>query len=218
MKIKTKLSFEIILLVSLIGMVSMMAILNTKQVQDAFLDLSTETMPILDTLKDMKLATSLITSTTMKIMLIEDEIQNSNGKWVKDLEEQIEFELFEMENAKALFTEAYTRHSIVMDNIPDSKQYGDTIVDGWNDFISTSNKMVTLKNRGASTSEIIQLKDEFELQEEHVLSSSYLLDYNIKPRDILDLISKKEIISFCTAREIKTRGDEILNILDWLDL
>ena len=162
MKIKTKLSFEIILLVSLIGMVSMMAILNTKQVQDAFLDLTTETMPILDTLKDMKLATSLITSTTMKIMLIEDEIQNSNGKLVRDLEEQIEFELFEMENAKALFTEAYTRHSIVMDNIPDSKQYGDTVVDGWNDFIATSNKMITHKNRGASTSEIMQLKDEFD--------------------------------------------------------
>ena len=162
MKIKTKLSLEIILLVSLIGMVSMMAILNTKQVQEAFLDLSSETMPILDTLKDMKLATSLITSTTMEIMLIEDEIQNSNGKLVKDLEEQIEFELFEMENAKALFTEAYTRHSIVMDNIPDSKQYGDTIVDGWNDFIATSNKMVTLKNRGVSASDIMQLKDEFD--------------------------------------------------------
>ena len=143
-------------------MVSMMAILNTKQVQDAFLDLSSETMPILDTLKDMKLATSLITSTTMEIMLIEDEIQNSNGKLVMELEEQIEFELFEMENAKALFTEAYTRYSIVIDNIPNSKQYGDTIVDGWNDFIATSNKMVTLKNRGASASEILQLKDEFD--------------------------------------------------------
>lgn len=162
MKIKTKLSLEVILLVSLIGMVSMMAMLNTKQVQEAFLDLSTETMPILDTLKDMKLAISLITSTTMEIMLIEDEIQNSNGKLVKDLEEQIEFELFEMENAKALFTEAYTRHSIVIDNIPDTKQYGDTIVDGWNDFIATSNKMVTLKNRGVSASDIMQLKDEFD--------------------------------------------------------
>jgi signal transduction histidine kinase len=49
-----------------------------------------------------------------------------------------------------------------MDDIPDSKQYGDTIVDGWNDFIATSNKMITLKNRGASTSEIMQLKDEFD--------------------------------------------------------
>ena len=59
-----------------------------------------------------------------------------------------------------------------------------------------------------------RLKEEFELQEENVLKSSYLLDYNIKPRDVLDLIPKNEIVSFCTAREIKTRGDEILNILD----
>lgn len=140
----------------------MMAILNTKQVQDTFFELSSQTMPILDTLKDMKLAASLITSTTMEIMLIEDEIQNSNGKLVKDLEEQIEFELFEMENAKALFTEAYTRYSIVMDDIPNSNHYGDYIADGWNDFIAISNKMVTLKNRGASASEILQLKAEFD--------------------------------------------------------
>ncbi len=79
MKIKTKLSFEVILLISLVGMVSLIAIMNNKQVQDAFFDLSSETMPILDTLKDMKLASALITSTTMEIMLIEDEIQYSNG-------------------------------------------------------------------------------------------------------------------------------------------
>lgn len=59
-----------------------------------------------------------------------------------------------------------------------------------------------------------QLKEEFELQDENVLRSDYLLDYNIKPRDILDLIPKKEVLSFCSARNIKTRGDEILNILD----
>jgi len=81
---------------------------------------------------------------------------------LRDLEEQIEFELFEMENGKALFTEAFTRYSILMENIPYSKHFGDTIVDSWNGFISTSNKMVTIKNRGASGTEILQLKDEFE--------------------------------------------------------
>ena len=136
--------------------------MNTKQVQDAFFDLSSETMPTLDTLKDMKLASSLITSTTMKIMLIEDEVQNSNGKKVKDLEEQIEFELFEMENGKALFTEAYTRYSIIMNNVPESKHYEDDIVNNWNEFIAISNKMVTIKNRGASGTEILELKDEFD--------------------------------------------------------
>ena len=59
-----------------------------------------------------------------------------------------------------------------------------------------------------------RVKDEFELQEEKVLNSSYLLDYNIKPRDILDLIPHKELDSFCKSREISTRGDNVLNILD----
>lgn len=59
-----------------------------------------------------------------------------------------------------------------------------------------------------------QIKLAFELQDEFVLNSEYLLDYNIKPRDILDLIVNEDLIKFCKANEVKTRGDEILNILD----
>ncbi|WP_205431312.1 hypothetical protein [Flavobacterium arcticum] len=58
------------------------------------------------------------------------------------------------------------------------------------------------------------LKTKFELQDENVLKSSYLLDYNIKPRDILEIIPEKELEEFATSKEIKTRGDIILNILD----
>ncbi|MFA7115845.1 MAG: hypothetical protein WC140_01230 [Bacteroidales bacterium] len=60
-----------------------------------------------------------------------------------------------------------------------------------------------------------QVKDVFELQDEFILKSDFLLNYNIKPRDILDLISEKEINNFITERSIKTRGDKILNILDY---
>ena len=59
-----------------------------------------------------------------------------------------------------------------------------------------------------------QIKEEFHFHDENVLKSSYLLDYNIKPRDILELISEKDIEGFCTAKQIKTRGDLILNVLD----
>lgn len=59
-----------------------------------------------------------------------------------------------------------------------------------------------------------QIKEAFELQDEFVLKSSFLLDYNIKPRDILDLISYKDLLTFCKENSIKTRGDEVLNILD----
>ena len=59
-----------------------------------------------------------------------------------------------------------------------------------------------------------QLKEEFELQEENVLKSNYLLDYNIKPIDVLDIIPENDLEKFCKAKEIKTRGDLTLNILD----
>ncbi len=58
------------------------------------------------------------------------------------------------------------------------------------------------------------LKYEFELQEENVLISNNLLDYNIKPRDILEIISENDLDNFCKTKEIKIRGDLINNILD----
>jgi len=59
-----------------------------------------------------------------------------------------------------------------------------------------------------------QLKDAFELQDEIVIKSNYLLDYNIKPRDILEIIKEKDLEIFCKSKEIKTRGNLVQNILD----
>ncbi len=59
-----------------------------------------------------------------------------------------------------------------------------------------------------------QVKSEFEIQEENALKSELLLDYNIKPRDILDLINLTDLSAFIKAREIKSRGNDIENILD----
>jgi len=59
-----------------------------------------------------------------------------------------------------------------------------------------------------------QVKIDFELQEDNILKSNNLLNYNIKPRDILDIISGKELEKFCKTKEIKTRGDLINNILE----
>ncbi len=59
-----------------------------------------------------------------------------------------------------------------------------------------------------------QMKAHFELQDEFVLKADFLLDYNIKPRDILDLITKDDLALFIQENNIKQRGDNILNILD----
>ncbi len=58
------------------------------------------------------------------------------------------------------------------------------------------------------------LKNEFELQENNVLLSDYLLNYNIKPRDVLELLDESNLKKFCEAKNIKMRGNEVLNILD----
>ncbi|MBU8891720.1 MAG: restriction endonuclease [Bacteroidales bacterium] len=58
------------------------------------------------------------------------------------------------------------------------------------------------------------VKNEFEFQEEDILRSKYLLDYNIKPRDILDLIPEKELKVFCEKMSLKIRGSLVSNILE----
>jgi len=58
------------------------------------------------------------------------------------------------------------------------------------------------------------IKETFELQEDEIMKSAYLLDYNIKPIDILDLLSDKEIKEFSEKVGAKIRGNLTLNILE----
>ena len=58
------------------------------------------------------------------------------------------------------------------------------------------------------------MSSQFDLQDECVLKWDYLLDYNIKPRDILDLIIKPDLTKFIKDNGVRQRGDDILNILE----
>ncbi len=56
--------------------------------------------------------------------------------------------------------------------------------------------------------------NEFEMPEETVINSSTLLDFNIKPRDVLDILPVDDLKLFIASKELKSRGDLVLNILD----
>ncbi|MBD3889938.1 hypothetical protein [Olleya marilimosa] len=79
-------------------------------------------------------------------------------------------------------------------------------LDGFDKLLSELNQSLPKLNK--------QIKDQFELQEEYVLKADFLLDYNIKPRDILDLIVKDDLTKFIKDNGVKQRGDDILNILE----
>lgn len=79
-------------------------------------------------------------------------------------------------------------------------------IDGFNKLLSELHSSIPTLNK--------YLKDQYELQEEFVLKAEFLLDYNIKPRDILDLLDKSDLSKFIKDNGIKQRGDDILNILD----
>ncbi len=79
-------------------------------------------------------------------------------------------------------------------------------LDGFDKLLTELNQSLPKLNK--------QIKDQFELQDEFVLIANFLLDYNIKPRDILDLIVKEDLTKFIKDYGIKQRGDNILNILE----
>jgi len=56
--------------------------------------------------------------------------------------------------------------------------------------------------------------NEFEMSDDIVLNSNTLLDYNIKPRDILDILTINDLKTFVAAQHIKSRGDLVINILE----
>jgi flavodoxin len=74
------------------------------------------------------------------------------------------------------------------------------------------NLLVDLKKNVPKINQIV--RDAFEFQEEDVLSTSFLLERNIKPRDIIELMSEEMMKAYCEVKGIKVRGDLITNLLD----
>ena len=91
------------------------------------------------------------------------------------------------------------------ENVEKDEKIGISL-DGFNKMLSELNQSLPKLNK--------DLKEKFELQDEYVLTANFLLDYNIKPRDILDLLSKADMLTFIKDNKIKQRGEDILNILD----
>lgn len=58
------------------------------------------------------------------------------------------------------------------------------------------------------------VRAEFELQEENILKAKFLLTYNIRPSDVLYLLTDDQVKDFCNAQSISVRGNEIQNILN----
>lgn len=59
-----------------------------------------------------------------------------------------------------------------------------------------------------------EIRNHYQFQELEVLNSGFLLDYNLKPRDIIECLTESDLALFCEQIGIKTRGDLIQNILE----
>ncbi len=59
----------------------------------------------------------------------------------------------------------------------------------------------------------IEIKKEFEIQNEDVMSAEILADYNVGPQDVLYLLDREQLLNFCKTKDIKSRGNLRSNIL-----
>lgn len=57
------------------------------------------------------------------------------------------------------------------------------------------------------------VREAFQIQEDDIMHGEFLMDFNILPRDILELFPADTLVGLCEAKEIKTRGNIIDNIL-----
>ena len=57
------------------------------------------------------------------------------------------------------------------------------------------------------------IRSAYQLQEEEVMHGEFLADFNIMPRDVLELFAPEALFDLCNVRQIKTRGSVVDNIL-----
>lgn len=90
-----------------------------------------------------------------------------------------------------------------------AKQYGDEKIGissgGYDRLLLDLDEFV----KGASKT----IRSAFQLQEEDIMHGEFLTDFNIMPRDLLELFTPEALAELCTVREIKTRGNIVENIL-----
>lgn len=57
------------------------------------------------------------------------------------------------------------------------------------------------------------VRDAFQIQEDDVMHGEFLMDFNLMPRDILELFPADTLTGLCEVKGIKTRGNIVDNIL-----
>ena len=58
-----------------------------------------------------------------------------------------------------------------------------------------------------------QIREEFQIQKNVKLSAENLLDYSIRPRDILYLLPNNRVMNFCAHKDLSTRGKNKINVI-----
>jgi len=129
-------------------------------------------------------------------------------------------------------TKYYEKKNILYDIIENKLEihlasYGRTINERIDNLIAHFNNLDQDKNIGISRDGfekmLLDLKEiknmeklvrtEFEIEPKVELTSETLLDYNIRPKDILYLIALDDLKSFCIDKNISYRGKNIINCI-----
>lgn len=157
-RIKQKFVIEVVVLSIILATVSFMAINNTTHIEKNFTDLNDELIPTLSLLKDMRLVTSNILTSTLEFAIFEIEspdfkaVQSMDQDWSK-IDEEINLSKTQFNELFSL----YRQHlSTEEDFLAASK-----IEQQWKKFEIFSDKFREYKKRGIASEEFVKMKEEF---------------------------------------------------------
>lgn len=159
MRIRQKLILEYLIVAVLIAIVGYFGINAAVTFDNEFDKIAQETIPIIETLEDLKYAGLRVVSSTNEFGFIKAE-----KKAGAQIQEEKEEEL--LESGKVLYSNAFKRYEdLVNKYFPKEKEFLNNIKSAGQELFKTSNEIIGIKTLGVSGLEVLNLKNKFEKEE-----------------------------------------------------
>ncbi|VVB59569.1 Methanogenesis regulatory histidine kinase FilI [uncultured archaeon] len=161
MKIIFKLTFGFFLMAILLGAMGLVSLENARIIQYDLRDMNEQTLPSIDSLNNMKVASLDVFSHSMEILVMGDK-----GSQIH------EHGTDEVNGAKQQFeTNFLIYNSSVQMYFPNETHLRDHIKERWDVFANLSEKVILLKESGADAKDLFNAQQEFEGAKEDLLKT-----------------------------------------------
>ncbi len=179
MKLRHKIIIGYLVIAALSVIIGQTGISKVTSIQDDYLQVSHETVPVLKVLHELKLAGMTIMASTSEYLFILSEVAHANDERnetgnQKNRQRENQAARHEMTELTAggfnsLKVALFQYKSLVLQKFQHEKTYLENITRQADNLVLASEKIITAKRMGDSGNSILALKDDFEEAEENFL-------------------------------------------------